>query len=1835
MKKAKRLLAVLLAAVMILSAACLPSYAAIDWHTANHTMGQKYYFTYGQACTWLLDLLDELLEKGNICITIDALDNMLGNFGAADTMLNMDKWMGADYSRSFDEYGNVVLDLRSVDAAITSLHGVFNTLNRSAAVGIVRGMTGEVLKDEEGIMCADGIIDLGKRRSTGDDEVTFNMLIEFVSALKPMLRAALSSDLSLGKVFTALLGDTLAGLIDIVELKFTSDGELDAQSLLNDLLYSLLIDSSVKAAPTGENENIDAWIQKIINWALVTGTGTDAASGGTSLLGTNAKPFLPALADQPGGASIGNEVITVDRDKDGTTEQVNMSFYQLVNNAIQALMGGMLYDMLNDLLFDLLDVQVSDEFPMGDPAVLQDEMFSLIIGAVEGLLVANGAPEIKYTQDEMTYPVPKLTKLLKWLLVGDPTNGVFPALDSFIKIDYYGLHIQDGFMSLLNDVARLLINLLPSLGLFGSSEHLAYTPDQLNESWFIDEDYNLVSSLDETKVTQTYVTYETNEVIYPTEFVTDADGKKTPTAYCYLDDKSAVVLKDANGNGDVDADFIRANYVITTKMVFANIIKLALNDFIDGCYWPEWTTDIPSVLAYGLAAIAAPVVPENNFYERLDAWHELEATGASAVSNSVILADGEEVLALPYTTTKDIHIKDINGNDSGITKRVVVPTAALNIISSFAAKRLNGVFHFDKDSEYFTTNTTLERFALEFFLWAVNKYMPMLTGAWNESTKKFEPMTSSNTYKVDGIFASVMTTAVNKVYSNFTERVVKDSAEWDYAYELLDGTIFKLIPTSWLPDLNGTEQLFNDWLFGNLINFDLQGILGLLTVNSDPNAELNQSVTKVLLNLIDRVLSLVFFDNAVLNPVGRKNVVTENNTTSYTTFSEFLNASDKNSGLGMFIYQLLDLLNTFKTPIAMTILPLIMAAEYSKPYDREYLTANGRTESTYKVEDLENYLADLYDNTNAYAVRTFDNEEDAEAATNYKASTVKNADGARTDVVLNNGTVFGTYSSLQEAKAVVKSLLKSYYVTECNDDTLPEEERTYTYTVYFARDYLTSAKATLKTDENKYAYNEYSGFTYAQITSRTAEKPFVSYDDDYKFFAYEDFGNKGYYYNNEGDAADAAYEFINEYYSFTDTLGDAYGAWYMFNVESVLKANSLLDTNGDGRYLTADTTVTEQNEKGENVEVTYYADGDPSVPEETMYPFMTSSALTFQHYDVDDAKLGGQAAGTKSGFYNTVTGEAVTTETGNKFTPENYEQIALAIEAGNDPEQNIALSKEDAEKIVRLVLGTLEFDITLNEKGQYNGSKQWNTLTGEELTAIDDWCTMNGFTWEEYTEEDGNDLTNGTIAYTLKRPKFKLITDGSMTFSNGSESVSTIPVTDYASIKAIKDKSNRSEDTTFSEDVKVSINNGYYMYVETLYQNRQQLYNEIDECSWRIEQAENERLLTAETTMVKWVLDLTASSYMGAKGRNYGFEYDENGNQVYNADGTPSVVKMYTTSSYEAFRDAYDFAEDAYTAAKSGNILASGITQSMLTAAYEGLLSAWQQLVKFTGFADWTQIDSFVAMAESILADPYIDDPQFGVASGLDNLKASLADALVFTDYENEAGENLSLYEKAETLKSRLAYDSEAQDEIDLAAANLSKAIQALVYHSNPTVGQNPDADKVVEVLPTVYKDQIQYAHIFGLKEGVGFGEGTLTAQEVMDSLGLRVSGMAVGGDNTLARQNSARGSGTNARIDGSFQTSLRFRCYAILYGDINGDTRIDGTDAAALMLYINNNENTSAVMGEAQFEAADVNHNGAPDQEDFALIMKHYQLQKDEETGEIYVIDQNRHGPIAQVVSE
>lgn len=1812
MKKAKRLLAVLLAALMLFTAAYVPSYAYIaddNWHTAKDNSSQKYYFDYAQGASWVLDFLDDMLVGLGICLNCDELNDLVNigiNIFTSNILLNTDKYL--EDAGALDETGQGALDLRSVDMLIKSLYGFLDCLHNNWVAGAADliGVLGDLVDTSKGLQMTG--LDPTKLRYAGvcSDKEVLEMLITWISNQKGMLASIVAGTFSWGSLLEGIIGDLLNDMLSPVTVSFT-DHKADIGKLLKDVLYNMLIDSTAASAPT-DGSTVDDWVQHLIDMMVITGTGdgtqTDTTlthavygDGGFSMLGANAEPLMPAVADQPGAASI-----------------TSISVYQFVSNIIQGLFGGTLKDMLYDLLADMLDVQVTDEFPMGDPAILNDPTYSMIIGVVQGLFEDNGAPKLTLTGDAAEYPVPQMNALLDWLLVGDPANNVNSALDTFILIDYYGFHIQDNFMSLLNDVARLLINLLPSLGLFADSAHLAYEPEELTVIWFVDENYNLVSSLEETAVTQTYVTFETNEVVYPTEFVTDANGAQTPSAYCYLDDKSAVNTTDSTAADYMNPALIRPNYVITTDMVYANIIKLAINDFIEGCYFPEWTTDIPSVLAYGFAAMAAPVVPENNYYERLDAYHAMLEGEVTPIDNVITTVDGDEVEILHYSVSKVITIKDANGNATG-TANVQIPKAALDIISSFGAKRLNGVFHFKTDTDKFTTDTTFEQFLGEFLIWAANQYMPAFIGSSSKNSDGTTTFVGTNTLSTnDPIFAAPMTTLVNAVYSDYTAKTVKETANWDVVYDFVDSSLFKLLPTSWLPHINGSSQLINQWLLENLVNFNLQGILNLFQVNEDSGAELNNSVVKVIINVLDRVLALVFNDNGVMitsgQTSGRQGVVMNNSVTTLSSLAGLLDCSSTSASLPMLISNLLDLLNRYKTPLLCTILPIVLGGTYIRSYTEDGFFPNGQTDlKKYKIATLEDYLSELRDNKNAIAIKTFDNIEDAEAALERgedKPMAVKNADGVQTDIILSTGTIYGTYSSRDEANTVLKQL-QNAYIEEIPVD---EENEVYSYTIWTRESYLTSATGTLTSDAAG-EYTDYTDFRFSHLTYRTTDNPFVSYDDDYYFFEYEDFGTKGFYYNNRKDAYTSGDEFISSYYSFAESdLVDAYGEWYMFYIESELRKADLFDKNGDGKSVKSDTdgdyVAATTDADGNVTDPGFPVDGDPGIPD-AMYPYYTSTANTFTYYDIDAGTT--QAARTKTGFFDSESGQGITDYTTASFNSTDFEQLAIALEYASDPANNVVLSDEDAESVVRLALGTIDFDITLNGDGVYTGATQWEDLTEAQLTTLNTWVANNGFTFTTETAEDG------TTVYKLARPAFAIFSDG-LYFGDSTVTdsyASSTPNLDAYTVMGYS-KKGITGGQTYAEEIQIAMHTGYYEYIETLYDNRVRLLDEIDELSWRIENAEDGRKSTADTTVLKWLLDLTENDYKNkqTRKRNVTYIQDEKGNNV--------ESKAFTTTSYLAFRDAYDYALCIYDEATDADILALGITQSMITSAYQGLLNAWMNLVEFTGFADWTQIDSYVAIAEAILSDPYINHEEFGIESGLTELVTALKDAYVYTDNADNPDTSYDLNKS-----SKGSYDSEYQNDIDSAAALLNQAIQNLVYKKIPTVGQNPEGDQVVKIQDVKYENLIQTAHIYGLEEGVGFGDGTLDAEGVLELLNLKVSGMTVDGSNyIISRTNSARGSGTDAKLDGRYRDSLRFRYFAILYGDINGDTRIDNTDASALRIYIEKKENDASIMGEAKFEAADVTHDGGVDVEDVQAIINHYSLVKDA------MINQEDHSPVA-----
>ncbi len=1766
MKKAKRLLAVLLAAVMLMSAAYLPSYAYIiesdNYHNPGRNNIEQYYYTYDQGAAWVLDMLENLLGELNLIISCTDLNDMIKesvnlNLFTGNIWLNLDDPL--ENVGMVDQDGEGAIRLDTVDNTVKSLYALSvwiedpGTLG-SAAEGL--GLLGDLL-ESNGLGCLIGNVNLGMTRDKVKDAQVLEHLISVIACLTPMLKGILGGTLDAGSLLEGVLNDLLADFLSSrTTLKTVGLG-------VKDLLYRLLINSEADIFGDGFDDpdteavesisTVDEALQQLVDWLLIDGTGEQQYDGGYSMAGMNADPLMPAIGDQPGAASLTGIEIQADQDLDGSLENHTMSFYQLVNNVIQGLLSSMLAPMLEEVLIDALDIEITEEYPLGDPAILGDTMYNTIVGAVTGLCEQNGAPELVFSNYlNSDTPVGQIRALLSWFL-DKRDDGKKNGLSTFIEINFKGFHIQDNFMSLLNDVARLGVNLLPGLGLFEDAKDLAYTTDELNDYYAYDADKNIVSKDSESKVDGLYLTYETGEIVYVSEYITNSDGSKTPDIYRYFDDDAIVNTTNESGANYIDPSMIRQYYVVSTKQVYACLIKMLLDDLIDGCYFPEWADDIPTVLAYGLAALASPLLPENNYFARLDAYHSQQTQ-----TGDIYDTNGTIITPIPYTVEKEIDIKNMSGVVVS-TKTVAVPQAALDIGASYLAAFLNGILDRDESLE---TDTSFEKFACEFLIWGFTKYLPAFTGETNSNTGYLQNLTSTGE---EGVFQAETNALIERIYANPAtgewKSTDKNDPSYDGIYDLIDQTILKLLPASWLPEINGSQQLILDWLVGNLCDFNLQGILGLLSVNTDPNAELHQPVLTILVRIIDRVLALIFNDSGVLIPNGRRGVVENGNVTNLTSLDALLDCNGEDASLPSLVGNLLTFINKYKVPILATILPLIASSEYERPYDEAYLGQNGI--AYYKLADLKKYTDSFTQNINATYLIEFANEDDARAAVAGDATTARQDDGTF-NIVLNNGTVYRNYPDNDSALIDLEYLKDAYYVPVESETEVDENDNPVItgYKVYYRESYLNTAgnAVTMIDTEVEYGqeYTQYQDFAYATITPRSRTGDFVEYGYEYQTFENEDFADRSYLRPNADSALEAAIAYQSEYKSFAENdLPAAYGEWYMFSIRSQMKANDLYDANDDGvsvlsttdsNYV-APTTDANGNQTSPGAPV----DGNPSYPEDTMYPFYTTSTGIFP-------------------FYDKVTGTTISNESMNLFNATNYEQIAMAVEYGSNPKNNIALSLRDTEDIVRFALNTVYFDITPNADGGFHpGHANWDTLTSSQWETLNTWVANNGFVMESITNEDGS------TDYVLKRPAFKLL-DSSLPISFSGVSSTPLLATDsnFIAIRNIR----TMQDKTYEQELTLAIHNCYADYLENVYRNRRSLYNIMDNLSWRLEEAESNRSKPMENAgdlvILDWALKHASSAYKGDAGRNY----KNTGKFV---EGKPEVQKVYTSKSYAKFQQAYDYAQSLRTKVVSNAAATNEVTQSMITMAYQGILKTMRQLVPFTGFADWTQLNSYIDIAEEILSNPNIDDPVLGIASG----KEALIDML-----------NIS-----KELKTDITIDCESQDRVDQQAALLKTAIDMIKYNTEPTLIPNEDIASTVDTIGVTLINNRLVGHIFGLEEGKG-----ITEEIYAENGALIVGGITInqGQGSYVSVTPSGRGNGTGSYIIGSVDNRERFRYFAVIYGDLNGDSRIDGSDASYIQYYIANGTNNEDAMGHVMFVAADANHDNVVDASDIIVIQNH-----------------------------
>ena len=1738
MKKAKRLLAVLLAALMIVSAAFLPAYAKMLPGNAYVVPGvannQKYYFTADQGAGWLLDMLDGLLADANIKLDLEELISS----GLLDFITN--DWFGTRTDYSLDDI-DYTIDLTSIDNAIRSLYIALDVIMASDLIGMLGGLFGDLLNDDYGIT-NDGLnisIQRGKRSDnyaggSNDMDVLF-MVLNWLNNLRPMVKRIVAGQFSLGSLLEGLLPDNIMSII----------GDLDG--FLKLMLYQMLVDSNAEALPTDTSTPIDDGVQKLINWALITGTSPEAG-GMTSLLGENAEPLMPAVGNEPGGANIKGVAIQVDRNGDGVLENKTMSFYQLVANVLSGLLNGMLAPMLGDLIADLVGVEITEQYPEGDPEILSDMMFNTILGAVESLAEQNGAPDLVYTEEQNATPMGKINALMDWFF----NKG---GLDTFIKIDFWGIGLTDNFMSLLNDLGRLAINLLPGLiggDMFEGAEKLAYTAEELNLIHFYKTNssgqYVICSETDEGALGQAYLTYEKGEVIYATEWDPDTEA---PTAYKYMSNHQVVDTDPANEGASTyrNASLIRPHYVITRDQVFACLIKMLLNGFIEGCYWPEWTDNIPAVLAYAMAALAAPTLPEGNYFARLDAFHQTGGVAPIADTN------GGSIEPIPYYTIK-------NG--------IEVPTGALDIGSAVAAFYLNAVFTFEDAERLTEVGTSFEQFVAEFLIWAADEYLPMLVGNYN---------TSTGTFTGTGIWTTAFNNLISAIYSDYSMRTVKANPNWDAIYTFLDVTLLKLIPASWLPtEIDSSFDLFDGWLLNNLLHFDLQGILSLFSTNTDETGELHQPALTVIIRIIDRVLGLVFNGTPVLLPVnstrsgvaanGVANIFT--NHTSITSLDALLSGNGESDSLPVFVDQLLGSIITYKNEILTTVLPIIMGGVYEKPYDKEigasgdeydddWLTANGRDLSTFTVAELQWYIDMFTKHTNA-----------VKGAVRYE--TYEEAEAAITDE--ENQYITGQSFAVKEYDEEGNEIYDGYYIYTNNNYYLTATEN-----------YITATK---NGEDN--SYSEFSNFTYSHLIPRTMERPYVLYEDydvateqerfatEFRAHNVEDYKQDPYAYHNLKQALKKANEAVSAYDSFSSELGAAYGEWQRYFIQTRLYQYDLVDSNGDGKYVNSTSDP-------DYVAPTEDSDGNitnPGVPVDDP-PTIPSSILPFD-YGTNSAYVGAKITYYEQSrdSYFTITPDTFTTAN-NSFR--QYDQIAKAYDMGLDVNHNVVLTDAEAEEVVQVAIRSLAFDLSKDSNGNYDSTKiQWSGLTLLQLQDIETLCAELHYTFT-YDVEAG--------IYEISRPAFRFIDSSYVVFGTSNKVINA----DACPPLALSDGTSDDEVTKIDDRMYTA----YVDYLVAVINNRKSIYNAIELLTDRAEEANERRMSDIDSQMLKWALNLPEiknayeNGESGIRNRKITGVKD---------DGTYYYTKVYTQSSYDKFRKAYDYAK-SLDLAEQGLIQSKGLTQTMVTEAFQNLLAMFNQLVLYTGDADFTQLLEYLAIAEGMLNNPNKNDPELGYTiDSLANLE--------------------SVYATVQPVSVDKTIDCEGQQIVDAAAAELLTAINNIVYNSVPKIV--PAIEGVLTEITSAEGAARTQGHIFGLKEGEGV---TLNLIEV---IGMRID---VGVGNNVTVEDSGKGTGTGAYLKGTVGNLEKFRFYAVLYGDINGDTRIDGTDRTAIDLYVVQGTNNSAEpyqggMGAIRFEAGDVDHNGSVDAADSALIELHYNY-KDAE-GNDYEIPQDQHSPSAVV---
>lgn len=1692
MKKLKRLLAAFLSLIIAMSCGVIsfarrPGYSDYDGYETkpmNYMNNvEKYEFTAEQACSYVLDLLDDLLYEANL------------DLGRTPVV---DEWYAEVYLK---------LDLTSIDGAFYGIYNIVKAVADADKTCIDNATDIKLI----GISMSDtvagwiiGALDLGDLESLNVSALGNQNIANERICRNPTRNL---TDFRVLQALTQFLADNASILrklvlnsnnsehIDLGNLQGILEGVdkvkpfvTDFPGALKDLLYPLLMNSEADAAPSGQT--YDQWANQLANYALIDGTGSSADTGANSLLGADFEPLLPDL---------GNILYPDQPEANRKINLTNISVYDLVNGAIRALLSGMVGDLLKNLLIDdVLKIDRSINDGKGDPEILKGPDATLvngIIGAIDTLFTQNGAHPIEYSTEAYDpngdfYPVIKICELVDWLLLDDGSGEA--ALYKFVSVTPQGIGLTDAFMSLLSDLVRLLPSLIGLIGLD--------VPEGV-----VDIQSLVKPAAPDPVHGQLYTLFENQ-----------ADAYKEGNKYYYLSNDVEANTTNPAGADYCNPAYIREKFDLPISAAYGAILKVVLYSVIKGCYIPDYCQDVSSVGAYGLASLAARYLPENNYFERLDAYHyyyfntttgSYQTTPVTSVPYESVTGAGtiSSIQALPYYQTLDVAGTPIQ-----------VPRAAMDIGASIGSYFLCGGFDFATALGYTpSTDTSFEVFVYEFLTWGLTKYMPVLAGKLNQSTHDYY-----NEWGVSRLaFESIMdqsSAAVQNLLTQYpktnngTKSNIPGEAMAPILYNLLNNTVLKLFPANWLPEWieqGGSAALINWWLLNSVMNFDLQQLFKLFQVN--PHGELHDSVMTVLLRVIDRALGVVFGRNALLPATNRlmngseRDPFTTN--TTVTTLEGFLGGDGTN--LSQFLWSLLIRLNEYVVPLGETIFPLVLStAIKSHIY---YETRDAAEPSNYITENIDyvklfNYYSSFDENLNAIQF-----SGNVCFTTLGKAQAVAELIGLGTDypapeISTNQFAVAfpSTYATPGFAEAAADAAHAAtgddYYRTVIRDingnrlhvvmKKLNLNEETADCTII---NYNQAGEVISSGEAFQRLYN-YTNFrrampVYNNGNIRSGVNGEVVYNTNpangsiFRTFAKEDFKSENiFYYNRLRNALDDANDFLGNFNTYaTSTLSSAYSDWIMYYVKAALKAKNLYDKNDDGQITDDDTA--------------------PSIPS-AEYPFIGSSSTNIiKHKTNGDISY-------------------------NLAYPNNAKILAYALDMSNyDEDENgiskfyIKLSDNDVEAIVRLAINNRLFDITPDAEGHLiSGGFGW------EGAAVDT-AKINTL-----LNKLGSGWSYNSVEHTIYRPAFQKITS-----ATGGDAFSSVMKTPQQLDRSAEPDEERND-----------VYKAYIEFAENIKKYEDGLLDYYDNISWRASRCETFICTSPDNTALQYFISKATEAY-------YPSGNSENGRNKIVDPSEGILINKYSTKTFDAFQRAYDYALALSTLINSN--ANSGLPQSMISEAYYKLLDTLFNLKLAGGLANWTALNNYIAMATEILNGDLglnADDSIGYTKESLYNLQAELNDAIQFKN------DNVATLDDEE----------ESQELVDQAARDLYKLINALTFPAGvtPNIVMNPEYTGEVQINNYGSGSSITYGIITGLTENIGFNDGDQAEYFVRTGYTYDES---IGND--YKYYGSGQGSGTGASIVGRVLTNEKFRYYAVLFGDINGDARIDNTDSSLINMYI------------------------------------------------------------------